>query len=44
MYVVEREGDDDEGLYEFDGERGEETRGLDWSRHGKSGGGRLDGC
>jgi hypothetical protein len=22
----------------------EERRGLDWSRHGKSGGGRLDGC
>ena len=25
-------------------ERGEERRGLDWSRHGNSGGGRLDGC
>jgi hypothetical protein len=29
VYVVEREGDDDEGLFEFDGERGEERIGLE---------------
>lgn len=44
MNVVGKEGGDDEGLYEFDDERGEAWIGLDWSGHGNSGGGRLDGC
>lgn len=44
MNVVAREGGDDEGLYKFGDARGEDWIGLDWSRHGNSGGGRLDGC